>query len=107
MVNLKIERMAIPPLPEPEWVGLFKWICGCVSGIFGFGLGVDQYFKYLKQQRLEANRLTRIEKEDFIKSVVNSAVTVAIADLRSDVQELKEDQRNVNQKILDIYRDRK
>lgn len=107
MGNLTIKRMAIPPLPEPEWVGLFKWTCGCISGIFGFGWGVDQYFKYLKQQRLESNRLIRIEKEDFIKSIVNDAVTIAIADLRNDVQELRDDQKGIQQSILDIYRNKK
>jgi hypothetical protein len=100
-------KMAVPPLPEPDWIGLLKWISACISGVFGFGWGVDQYFKYLKQQKIEANRLARIEKEEFIKSVVNESVTMAIADIRDDIKDLKDEQKGIRKQITDIYRDMK
>lgn len=100
------KKMGIPP-PEPDWVSLFKWLCGCISSLLGFAWGVDKYFKYLKEQKTEANKLLRIEKEEFIRTVVNSSVKLAIADLHSDIQEVKEDQKNINEKILDIYKNRK
>lgn len=107
MTYLQIKhKMAIPP-PEPDWEALFKWLVACVSGLFGFWLGVDQYFKYLKQRNIEANRLLRMEKEDFIKSVVNSSVKLAIADIHDDIKDLKEDQKGLRKQITDVYRDMK
>jgi hypothetical protein len=99
-------KMAIPP-PEPDWIALFKWITACVSGVFGFGWGVDQYFKYLKQQKTEANRLLRLEKEEFIKSVVNESVTLAISNIRDDIKDLRDEQKGIRKQITDIYRDMK
>lgn len=103
--------MAIPPLPEPDWVGLFKWLCGCISGLFGFAWGVDKYFKYLKEQKIEANKLIRIEKEEFIRTVVNSSVKVAIAEIHDDVRELKahreDDRKYIHETITAMYRDMK
>lgn len=104
--QIKHHKMGIPP-PEPDWISLFKWLTACISGLFGFGFGVDQYFKYLKQQKVEANRLLRIEKEEFIKSVVNSSVTLAIADIHGDIKDLKEDQKGLARQITNIYRDMK
>jgi len=107
MIYFQIKnKMAIPP-PEPDWASLFRWIGACISSLLGFGYGVDRYFKYLKEQKIEANKLARIEKEEFIKSVVNTSVKLAIANIHDDIKELKEDQRGIRTQITDIYRDMK
>ena len=100
--------MATPLPPDINWESLIKWIGACVSGLFGFTIGVDRYFKYLRVQKAEAAKLVRIEKEEFIKSVVNSAVTVAIAEVHDDVKELKKnresDMKYFQKMITDFYR---
>lgn len=109
--------MTLPP-PEPNWESLFKFIFAWIGTIVGFLIAVDWYLKHVSKQKAEANKLIQLEKEAFIKTVVNSAVKVAmnsvnhnISEIHDDVKEIKKnreaDMQYFQKVVTDIYRDKK